>query len=112
MTVVLAILLALGVPFAQLRTVDDRVTCCCPSPEQCKCPDHKPDKSADSTMRACHKQAPDMVSTQLDVFVELAFAVIVAPAQPTVRIAHMLPRPHAPPVPERPDAPSWSATES
>jgi hypothetical protein len=104
-TVLLAILLALGVPFAQLHTVNDRVTCCCPSPDQCKCPDHDTDESG-PMMKACHKQAPDMVRAQLAHFVAPTPITVIAPAPLVERVAHRLPSPHAPPAPRRPDAPS------
>ncbi len=102
----IAILLALGVPFAQLHTVNDRVTCCCPDPEHCKCPDHKPDESGQPTMNTCHKQAPKTVRAQLAHFIAPAPIAVIAPAPLVERVAHRLPPPHAPPAPRRPDAPS------
>ena len=105
-TVLLAILLALGVPFAQLQTVATRVTCCCPDPDHCKCPDHKPDKSGQSSLRACHKTSDHAVGANAPAFVPPPAIEIVAPQIVAVQIAHVLPRPHAPPAPRRPDAPS------
>jgi hypothetical protein len=64
-TFVVAIALALIVPTAQLRTVADVATCCCPDPDKCKCHDHDADGPTQSSMRACHKQAPEIVKTQL-----------------------------------------------
>lgn len=106
MTVLLAILLALGVPFAQLPTVNDRITCCCPSPEVCKCPDHKSDQVQQATMGVCHKSGSAMVRTQLAAFVPPAIVRLIAPARPAAQIEHVLPAPHAQPPPRRPDAPS------
>ena len=105
-TVLLAILVALGVPFAQLHTVNDRVTCCCPDPDHCKCPDHKPDDSGQSQMGTCHKQSAKTARGHLAAFVPPARIELVAAAQPALHIAHALPVPHAPPPPRRPDAPS------
>lgn len=105
MTVLLAILLALGVPFAQLHTTDDRVTCCCPDPDTCKCPDHQPD-SDHSTMRACHKGGPSLQHAPLAVFIAPAIPVVDVDA-PAVRVVdRLLPEPHAPPALRRPDGPS------
>lgn len=106
MTVLVAILLALGVPFAQLHTVNDRVSCCCPDPEHCKCPDHKPDKSGQSQMGTCHKLAGKTVRAQLAAFVPPVVARVIAPAPRPIVVAHVLPAPHEPPPPQRPAAPS------
>jgi hypothetical protein len=103
--VLLAILLALGVPFAQLQTSTDPVTCCCPDPDTCKCPDHQPD-DGQSSMRACHKGSPELVHATLAAFVAPERIALVIPAPHAVVIVHVVPAPHAPPAPRRPDAPS------
>jgi hypothetical protein len=105
-TIVVAIVLAVFVPVAQLRTVAEAPPCCCPSPKQCKCPDHKSGDSGPPTMRAC-KQTPDaVVQAQLSVFVPPSIAIAIAPAI-LVSEAHVaLADPHPEPAPRRPDAPS------
>jgi hypothetical protein len=105
-SVLVAILLALGVPFAQLQTVNDRITCCCPDPDQCKCPDHKADKSAQTQMGTCHKSATKTVRAQLAAFVSPVVIDVLARVPRPIVIAHVLPAPHAPPPPQRPAAPS------
>jgi hypothetical protein len=105
-TVLIAILLALGVPFAQLHTVNDHVTCCCPSPDVCKCPDHEPDDGGQPMMKVCHKQAPKTVRAQLATFVAPAAIELVVPVPRVERVAHARPSPHAPPDPHWPAAPS------
>lgn len=106
MTVVVAILLALGVPFAQLRTIETRIECCCPSPEHCKCPDHKPDAQGQPMMRACHKTQHDVVSPQLPAFVPIVVELATAAPQLDMPIVHVLADPLPAPPPRRPDAPS------
>ena len=106
MTVLVAILLALGVPFAQLQVLGDRVTCCCPDPDHCKCPDHKAEKSAQTQMGTCHKSAVKSVRAQLAAFVQPAIVTVIVPAPRTIMIAHVLPAPHAPPAAQRSAAPS------
>jgi hypothetical protein len=105
-TIVVAIVLAVFVPVAQLQTVAEAPPCCCPNPKQCKCPDHKGGNSGQSTMRAC-RQAPDAVApSTLSAFVPPAVAVAIAPAI-IVSDAHVaLADPHPEPAPRRPDAPS------
>lgn len=104
-TIVVAIVLALFVPVAQLQTVAEAPTCCCPNPKTCKCHEHKSGESG-PTMRAC-KQSPDAVApTTLSAFVPPAVAVAIAAAI-IVSDAHIaLADPHPEPAPRRPDAPS------
>ena len=102
----LAILLALGVPFATLHTEHVRVTCCCPDPDHCVCPDHKPDKSGQPRMQTCHRQVVDGIATQIAAFEPPEPLALPMPAPYVHAIAHVLPTPHASPLPRRPDAPS------
>jgi hypothetical protein len=101
-----AIVLALCLPFGQLQTAVERVDCCCPDPDHCKCPDHKPDHSGQSQMRSCHKTTHDGLANQLAAFVPPTLHETIAPARPTMRVSHVLPTPHSEPPPQRPDAPS------
>jgi len=105
-TFLIAILLALGVPFATLHTDHERVTCCCPDPDHCMCPDHKPDKSGQPHMQTCHRQLVDGVDAQLATFVPAAPTVIADAAPHALVVEYVLPSPHASPSLRRPDAPS------
>jgi hypothetical protein len=105
-TVLIAILLALGVPFAQLHTVSTRISCCCPDPDHCKCPDHKPSKSGHPTLNACHKTSDHGLSASSPAFVPPARIAFAAPVIEMPAPVHVLSSPHAPPPPRRPAAPS------
>ena len=105
-TLVVAIVLAIVVPVSQLHTFSRQTECCCPDPEQCKCPDHDKHAPAQATMKACHKTAHDFVAPVLPAFVTPRIEVasvprVVAPA-PVVALVE----PHPAPAPKRPDAPS------
>ena len=102
---VVALVLALGVPVAQLRLVSVKTECCCPDPSNCHCPDHGKDRSTQSTMRACHKTQQLSVSPELPVF-ETSAELAVAVDRPALVPAIPLPRPLPAPLPRRPDAPS------
>jgi hypothetical protein len=104
--VLLAIAVALGVPVSQLRTPDTYVTCCCPDPANCHCPDHKPDHSGQPKMRACHKVQHELVSAQAPSFTQFQVAIAIAP--PIVAPVHFeLPSaPHPTPLPDEPYGPS------
>jgi hypothetical protein len=105
-TVIVAVMLIFGVQIAQLQTFSEQTECCCPDPNNCKCPDHKPDQSQQTSMRACHKSAPPAVTAQLAAFVAPALPELRAPTVATPAIAPPIPAPHPPPAPRRPDAPS------
>jgi hypothetical protein len=105
-TFLLAILLALGVPFATLHTEQHRVTCCCPDPDHCVCPDHKPDKSGQPRMQTCHRQTVDGIAAELAAFEAPPLAELPIPSPRTAEVAYALPSPHAPPSLRQPDAPS------
>jgi hypothetical protein len=105
-TVIVSIMLSIFVPLAQLPTIADEATCCCPDPHKCKCPDHKADHSLDSKMKACHKKGPALASVQLPAFVAPIAIDLPAPARASDLVERALPEPHASPPPRRPDAPS------
>jgi len=101
-----AFVLALCVPFGQLRTVSTRVECCCPDPDTCKCPDHKADHSGQPKMEKCHKSTHEGLANQLAAFIPPTLHETVAPALLSPAPTFSLPRPHDEPPPQRPAAPS------
>ena len=105
-TIIVAIVLAILVPVSQLHTVSTQIECCCPDPEQCKCPDHNPDEGTQPMMKACHKTSQDFVAPVLSVFVPPAIEVVRAPLVRALDPVYPLRSPHPPPVTRRPDAPS------
>jgi hypothetical protein len=106
--VLLAIVVALGVPVSQLQMSTSYVTCCCPDPANCHCPDHKPDhsKSSEPKMRACHRVHHDLVSPEAPTVAATASAIADAPMRPAPGVVFPLYAPHAPPAPADPDGPS------
>jgi hypothetical protein len=104
-TILVAVVLALCVPLAQLRVADVGPDCCCPDPAKCKCPDHQPAPDVPS-MRACHKNLPDAVAPSLAAFVPPMIPSTIEPARVAVLVIPPLDQPHPPPAPRRPDAPS------
>jgi hypothetical protein len=105
-TIVVAIVLAICVPVSQLHTVATQTECCCPDPDQCKCPDHQPDEGGQPVMRACHKTQHQYVAPVLPAFVAPVIAVVDRPEPVALVPAFVLPVPHAAPPLRRPDAPS------
>jgi hypothetical protein len=96
-TCLVAVVVALSVPVSQLRTVSTVVTCCCPDPTHCHCPDHKPDHSKSASMRACHKTQHVTVAAQAPAFVA-AVVEVASIARHATRTAFpepTLPRPDA-----------------
>lgn len=105
-TLVVAIVLAICVPVSQLPTVAAQTECCCPDPDQCKCPDHKPDEGTQPTMRACHKTQLDFVAPVAPAFVAPEIELAAAPQVAAIEPVFSLHVPHPAPAPRRPDAPS------
>lgn len=105
-TIVVAIVLAICVPVSQLHTVATQTECCCPDPDQCKCPDHKPDESTQPTMRACHKTQQQFVAPVLPAFVAPEVQVAIVREPVAFEPAFTYAAPHPAPAPRRPDAPS------
>jgi hypothetical protein len=105
-TVVVAIVLAICVPVSQLQTVATQTECCCPDPDQCKCPDHKPDEGSQPVMRACHKTQQTYVAPALPAFLPPAIIDVARPEPIALAPVPRLPEPHPAPAPRRPDAPS------
>jgi hypothetical protein len=105
-TIVVAIVLAISVPVSQLHTVATQTECCCPDPDQCKCPDHKGDTTTQPIMRACHKTQHQFVAPVLPAFVPPAIDIVVALEPVAFEPAFTHADPHPAPAPHRPDAPS------
>lgn len=96
-TVIVAIVVALSVPVSQLRTVSTVVSCCCPDPAHCHCPDHKPDHNKTPSVRACHKTQQVTVAPQAPAFVAATIEVgsLARPATRSVFPEPSMPRPDA-----------------
>jgi hypothetical protein len=101
-----AVVVALAVPVSQLRTVAIHHSCCCPNPDNCHCPDHKPDASGKTQIRACHSTTQIIVAPQAPAFMEPVLAMADAPARTLEAATHVMTDPHDAPPPRRPDAPS------
>lgn len=103
---VVAIAVALAVPVAQLRLVSVLHACCCPDPDDCRCPDHRRESSPEPTVLACHGTEQAVMAPQLPAFHAPVASAAVAPAQVVAQAQRALPLPHEAPPPQRPDAPS------
>lgn len=105
-TCVVAIVMVLALPFAQLAVAAPTApACCCPQPAHCKCPDHQRAVSLPPTVRTCHPAA-HASSQPLPAFAAPARTTVVAPARAVAIVAIPLAAPHVPPVLDRRDAPS------
>jgi hypothetical protein len=103
---IMAIVLAICVPVSQLHTIGSQTECCCPDPDQCKCPDHNEDTQTQPSMRACHKTQHDFVAPVLPAFIAptIELAIVLEPVGRPSELGR--PEPHPAPAPRRPDAPS------
>jgi hypothetical protein len=105
-TFVVALVVALAVPVAQLRTDRVVIDCCCPDPSNCHCPDHNPDHSSQPAMRDCHRTRHQLVSPQAPAFVASRVAIGVG-ARRALPIAVLPPKaPHVSPDADEPYGPS------
>jgi hypothetical protein len=105
-TFAVAILLALAVPVSQLQTVAVTQSCCCPDPSRCHCPDHEPTKGTQSSIRACHRSVEIVVAPTMPASTGPVIALAPVPARVVWFPVHVLPQPHAAPIPARPAGPS------
>jgi hypothetical protein len=104
---VVAVVVALTVPIAQLKTFTVQQACCCPDPSRCHCPDHKPTEPGENaSLRACHRTQHELVSPQLPSFTLPAIAVVDAPARLAGQAQSPMFAPHAPPAAAPPYGPS------
>ena len=104
--IIIAILMMLALPVANLRTFDDRPTCCCPDPAVCKCPAHHGLHTTQPVMKSCHKSAPRIVVPPLPSYAATDLALLVPPVSREALVIATISTPHEPPAPRRPDAPS------
>jgi len=81
-----AIACALAVPVSQLRTISVVTQCCCPDPADCHCPDHKPDQSTNSSMRACHRSTHVLVAPSAPSFTPTEVAIAIPAVRPAAVI--------------------------
>jgi hypothetical protein len=105
-TLMTAVVVMLALPVSQLRTIAEKVACCCPDPSHCHCPDHKAAPTDHDSMRACHKTAELFASPTVPEFTPPVITMAIAPAPIASAIAHLLPDPHEPPSLARPRGPS------
>lgn len=107
-TSMVAIVLLLAVPFATLRFAVDKIACCCPDPDRCKCHDHAKAKHDEPVVKACHTDPPKAATAApMPPFAAAQLAMtVIPPPRVAVPIVDDLSRPHPPPTPRRPDAPS------
>jgi len=105
-TLAIALVVAIALPTAQLRTFVTIHECCCPDPDSCHCFDHKTDGSTMPTMRTCHAVSRDVVAPAAPGFV-VRERTAARPIPRRVVVAQVtLPAPHDAPDPTRPAAPS------
>lgn len=105
-TIVVAIVVAFAVPVSQLRMVSIIKSCCCPDPSTCHCPDHKPEKGEQPSMRACHNTQQIIVAAEMPSFRTPELAILPASERIAIAPASPLRSPHASPPPAQPDGPS------
>lgn len=105
-TLLVGVIVMLAVPVSQLRLVVDRVECCCPDPEQCKCPDHDKKGPSQTTIQACHKKSEAIANAASHAFAMPTVTVIARPAEQIASIEFPVTEPHEPPSLDRPRGPS------
>jgi hypothetical protein len=106
-TLAVALVLAVLLPVAQLRTYSSQRTCCCPDPTTCHCFDHKIQHPGPPALRPCHTTSRDTVTPEAPALV-LADATLPVPVAGAADVAAPAWRsdPHTAPDPRRPAAPS------
>lgn len=102
-----ALLVTAASPIVRLVQASARVTCCCPDPTTCHCPDHqKSERDGQDRMKACRGTTDPLTgSVFVDVVAPGRLALVVEPP-PVVPVRVPLTSPHAPPDRERPRGPS------
>jgi hypothetical protein len=105
-SLLVAIAMLFAVPFATLETPDIVAECCCPSPEICKCPDHRADRFDHSSMRSCHRTSHHLTSSKLARFLPPMTTPTLVPPAPALVATAFTPLLHPTPRPRPPDVPS------
>lgn len=100
----LFVLACIGV--GQLRTARIAVTCCCPDPAACKCPDHAAGHSKQAQLRACHRSTEIAVSADAPVIEPPVRIAIVPDVRVSTVASIALPSPRIAPDRERPSGPA------
>jgi hypothetical protein len=104
--IVVAFAFVVVLPVSQLRLVTVLVECCCPDPDHCQCPDHKPSDSPHATLEPCHRTVNTIESPGAQSFAPVVTVAELVPVRALVAAHHTYTTPHEPPTPERPSAPS------
>jgi hypothetical protein len=104
-TIMVAVIVMLAVPVSQLRIVTVNHECCCPDPDKCHCPTDK-DAPSDTSMKACHSSTELIASAAAPMFVPQDYVDVPRPVTPIATAEIQLPKPHAPPMLDRPRGPS------
>lgn len=103
--VALAVVLAL--PVAQLAVNPVAApACCCPRPEQCKCPDHQRRAVDVPSLRTCRGKPGDVSVHKLPAFAAPPRVALATPVRAVATAVVPLPAPHGPPDPAERAAPS------
>ncbi|MBA3392823.1 MAG: hypothetical protein H0T89_09270 [Deltaproteobacteria bacterium] len=105
-TTIVACVLALALPVAQLQLASIENSCCCPDPDRCRCPDHDESDGRQPAMQACHNTQQAMVTPAFAAFEPPAPVHVTAAPRIATAIVHSFDTPHAPPALRRPAAPS------
>lgn len=104
--IVVAFAVIVVLPVSQLRLVTVITECCCPDPDHCQCPDHKPGDSPHGTLEPCHRTVNTIESAGIPNFAPVVTVTELVPPRALVAVHHSHATPHDPPILERPSAPS------
>lgn len=104
---VLVVTVAVALVASQLRTTGVRITCCCPDPSECHCPDHAAAEDAGPpSLRACHRSAEAVEPQAIVPWLPPPPPRPARHARVVLAVMPPLDRPHAPPGPSAPRGPS------
>jgi hypothetical protein len=101
------LIVSVASPIVRLVHASTRVTCCCPDPTTCHCPDHEEGEGdGQDRIKACHGTSDPLTSSVFpDVVTPSRLALTIeAPPARAIRFSHA--SPHAPPELERPRGPT------
>lgn len=106
LSTLVAFAMMLAVPVATLEMPDLVAKCCCPSPEVCRCPDHKGDATPHTSMRTCHRTVQHLAVQKLASFTAPPVIALQVPPAPALLAHGFVSSPHPAPAPRAPDVPS------